>query len=204
MFDLHFTHILRNGLALYSQHARFTQLFPTIAPALQNKFYQLFMESQARKPIVIDLANEGKVQSMPIISVLLTEQAFETQGLSDMSDDSHLHLLTLQTVDINIYAQDQDLVRILHAITHASFLQYKSALLKVGYDNLRFMTSSDVEQETALKAESNSLVNYKRRLRFSAVHHLYLPTITSLNDLELPIKVQIDQYGGDITTYTKN
>lgn len=203
MFDLHFTHILRNGLALYSNVTRFNQLFPTISTALQTKFYQLFMDSQARKPIVIDLANEGKVQSLPMISVLLTEQAFETQGLSDMSDDKHLHLLTLQTVDINIYAQDQDLVRILHAITHASFLQYKSALLKVGYDNLRFVTSSDVEQETALKAESSSLVNFKRKLRFSAVHHLYVPTITSLSDLELPILVQLDLNGGDITTYTK-
>jgi len=174
-----------------------------IAPTLQAKFYQLFMDTQGKRPIVIDLANEGKVQGLPIISVLLTEQAFETQGLSDMSDDRHLHLLTLQTVDVNIHAQDQDLVRILHAITHASFLQYKSALLRVGYDNLRFVTSSDVEQETALKSESNSLVNYKRKLRFSAVHHLYIPTITSLNDLELPILVQLDLHGGDITTYKK-
>lgn len=203
MFDLHFTHILRNGLALYSNQARFNQLFPMIAPTLQAKFYQLFMDTQGKRPIVIDLANEGKVQGLPIISVLLTEQAFETQGLSDMSDDRHLHLLTLQTVDVNIHAQDQDLVRILHAITHASFLQYKSALLRVGYDNLRFVTSSDVEQETALKSESNSLVNYKRKLRFSAVHHLYIPTITSLNDLELPILVQLDLHGGDITTYKK-
>lgn len=198
MFDLHFSHIIKNGLSLYSNEARFNALFPTLAPALKSKFFALFTETQTKRPIAIDLAFEGKVQSLPMISILLTEQSFETQGLSDMSDDSHLHLLTLQTVDINIYAQDQDLVRILHTITHASFLQYKSALLKVGYDNLRFVTSSDVEQEPTLKAESNSLANFKRKLRFSAVHHLYLPTITTSSNVELPVLVQLDSLGGDV------
>jgi hypothetical protein len=203
MFDLHFTHILRNGLALYSQQTRFNQLFPTISQALQTKFYQLFMETQAKHPISIDLANTGKVQSLPMISIKLMEQAFETQGLGDLSDEKHFHLLTLQSVDITIYAQDQDLVRVLHAITHASFLQYKSALIKVGYDNLRFVSSTDMDQETTLNAESSSLVNFKRRLKFTAIHHMYLPTLTTSSDQELPIFVQIDQYGGDVTTYTK-
>lgn len=203
MFDLHFTHILRNGLALYSNVNRFNQLFPTISQALQTKFYQLFMDTQAKHPISIDLANTGKVQSLPMISIKLTEQAFETQGLGDLSDEKHFHLLTLQSVDITIYAQDQDLVRVLHAITHASFLQYKSALIKVGYDNLRFVSSTDMDQETTLNAESSSLVNFKRRLRFTAIHHMYLPTLTTASDQELPIFVQIDQYGGDVTTYTK-
>ena len=143
MFDLHFTHILKNGLALYSQQTRFNQLFPTIASSLQVKLYQLFMDTQAKRPIAIDLANEGKVQSLPMISIKLTEQAFETQGLGDLSNEKHFHLLTLQSVDITIYAQDQDLVRVLHAITHASFLQYKSALIKVGYDNLRFVSRNE-------------------------------------------------------------
>lgn len=203
MFDLHFTHILRNGLALYSQQTRFNQLFPTIASSLQVKLYQLFMDTQAKRPIAIDLANEGKVQSLPMISIKLTEQAFETQGLGDLSDEKHFHLLTLQSVDITIYAQDQDLVRVLHAITHASFLQYKSALIKVGYDNLRFVSSTDMDQETTLNAESNSLANFKRRLKFTAIHHMHLPTLTTASDTELPIFVQIDQYGGDVTTYTK-
>lgn len=203
MFDLHFTHILKNGLALYSQQTRFNQLFPTIASSLQMKLYQLFMDTQAKRPIAIDLANEGKVQSLPMISIKLTEQAFETQGLGDLSDEKHFHLLTLQSVDITIYAQDQDLVRVLHAITHASFLQYKSALIKVGYDNLRFVSSTDMDQETTLNAESNSLANFKRRLKFTAIHHMYLPTLTTASDTELPIFVQIDQYGGDVTTYTK-
>lgn len=203
MFDLHFTHILKNGLALYSQQTRFNQLFPTIASSLQLKLYQLFMDTQAKRPIAIDLANEGKVQSLPMISIKLTEQAFETQGLGDLSDEKHFHLLTLQSVDITIYAQDQDLVRVLHAITHASFLQYKSALIKVGYDNLRFVSSTDMDQETTLNAESNSLANFKRRLKFTAIHHMYLPTLTTASDTELPIFVQIDQYGGDVTTYTK-
>lgn len=203
MFDLHFTHILKNGLALYSQQTRFNQLFPTIASSLQVKLYQLFMDTQAKRPIAIDLANEGKVQSLPMISIKLTEQAFETQGLGDLSNEKHFHLLTLQSVDITIYAQDQDLVRVLHAITHASFLQYKSALIKVGYDNLRFVSSTDMDQETTLNAESNSLANFKRRLKFTAIHHMYLPTLTTASDTELPIFVQIDQYGGDVTTYTK-
>lgn len=203
MFDLHFTHILKNGLALYSQQTRFNQLFPTIASSLQMKLYQLFMDTQAKRPIAIDLANEGKVQSLPMISIKLTEQAFETQGLGDLSNEKHFHLLTLQSVDITIYAQDQDLVRVLHAITHASFLQYKSALIKVGYDNLRFVSSTDMDQETTLNAESNSLANFKRRLKFTAIHHMYLPTLTTASDTELPIFVQIDQYGGDVTTYTK-
>jgi len=203
MFDLHFTHILKNGLALYSQQTRFNQLFPTIASSLQVKLYQLFMDTQAKRPIAIDLANEGKVQSLPMISIKLTEQAFETQGLGDLSNEKHFHLLTLQSVDITIYAQDQDLVRVLHAITHASFLQYKSALIKVGYDNLRFVSSTDMDQEPTLNAESNSLANFKRRLKFTAIHHMYLPTLTTASDTELPIFVQIDQYGGDVTTYTK-
>lgn len=203
MFDLHFTHILKNGLALYANATRFNQLFPTIASSLQMKLYQLFMDTQAKRPIAIDLANEGKVQSLPMISIKLTEQAFETQGLGDLSDEKHFHLLTLQSVDITIYAQDQDLVRVLHAITHASFLQYKSALIKVGYDNLRFVSSTDMDQETTLNAESNSLANFKRRLKFTAIHHMYLPTLTTASDTELPIFVQIDQYGGDVTTYTK-
>lgn len=203
MFDLHFTHILKNGLALYSNATRFNQLFPTIASSLQLKLYQLFMDTQAKRPIAIDLANEGKVQSLPMISIKLTEQAFETQGLGDLSNEKHFHLLTLQSVDITIYAQDQDLVRVLHAITHASFLQYKSALIKVGYDNLRFVSSTDMDQETTLNAESNSLANFKRRLKFTAIHHMYLPTLTTASDTELPIFVQIDQYGGDVTTYTK-
>lgn len=203
MFDLHFSHILRNGLALYSNQTRFNQLFPTIATSLQSKFYQLFMDTQAKRPIAIDLANEGKVQSLPMISIKLTEQAFETQGLGDMSDETHHHLLTLQSVDINIYAQDQDLVRILHAITHASFMQYKSALIKVGYDNLRFVSSTDMDQETTLSAESNSLANFKRRLKFTAIHHMYLPTISTTSTIELPIFVQLDLNGGDITTYKK-
>jgi hypothetical protein len=161
------------------------------------------MDTQAKRPIAIDLANEGKVQSLPMISIKLTEQAFETQGLGDLSNEKHFHLLTLQSVDITIYAQDQDLVRVLHAITHASFLQYKSALIKVGYDNLRFVSSTDMDQETTLNAESNSLANFKRRLKFTAIHHMYLPTLTTASDTELPIFVQIDQYGGDVTTYTK-
>jgi hypothetical protein len=78
-------------------------------------------------------------------------------------------------------------------------------LLKVGYDNLRFVTSSDVEQEPRLKAESNSLSNFKRKLRFSAVYHLYLPMITSNSSIEYPLEVQNQMYTlsngsfGDVT-----
>lgn len=210
MFDLQFSHIIKNGLVLYGTRPNFDSLFPHISTVLRDKFFALFQACQLtpegrQRPIAIDLAFEGKVQSLPMISILLTEQAFETQGLSDMSTDNHLHLLSLQTVDINIYAQDQDVVRILHAIIHASFLQYKNALLKVGYDNLRFVTSSDVEQEPRLKAESNSLSNFKRKLRFSAIYHLYLPMITSNSSMEYPLEVQNQMYTlsngsfGDVT-----
>lgn len=162
--DLHITHTIANGIKYYvdNQNA-FNELFYDVNTTLKQSYY----DKLASLEIKYDIAFRKKHDRFPLITVSVEEKSADNfQPLGNRGMQSNLSLLVNQVCDINLYVEDLDSIRILHRVIQASMLIFKKNFLAIGYLNIQFEKSTNLDVEDELITSSVDI--YARSLTYTA------------------------------------
>jgi|13_taG_2_1085334.scaffolds.fasta_scaffold21509_2 hypothetical protein len=162
--DLHITHTIANGIKYYADNENaFNELFYDIGANLKAAYHDKLLALD----IKYDVAFRKKHDKFPLITVSVEEKSSDAiQPLGNRGIQSNLSLLVNQVCDINIYVDDLDSIRILHRLIQASMLIFKKNFLAIGYLNIQFQKSTNLEVEDELITSGVDI--YARSLTFTA------------------------------------
>ena len=208
MLDLHFAHLLKNGLHYYlKDRFMFDPLFPMLSSTMAEK---LFNHLNSNK-IDIDFAFVKQSNTLPLITISISEQEYAFATLGDIGGSSergegrtvlNKNFSIKQNIDLNIYAKDLDTLRGLTHLVHCIITLFKNSLLKKGYLDIVFTGSSSVKPISDLQTEGSQI--YARKMSFSSIYHQeissYIEDLNNIGELEplLPIKVYDKQTAIDL------
>lgn len=179
-FDLHIQHAINNGMKRYqSSQDNFRKLFYDISQTLADKYYTKFQDLSVK----FDKAYSKKKEVFPLIVTAVAESSPYKDQLLGNAGHGTLTMLLNHECKITIFHDDYDIVKILHRVIQASLLLFQRSFLSIGYLNMRFMDSGDLEPDKELT--SDGVVVYKRLLRYSATQTLDVTPIPDA-DFNLP------------------
>ena len=168
MLDLHIIHTIANGINLYkSDRAKFDEVMNDMSPQLRDKYFQKLTNTQ----INFDRAFNQKHNKYPLITTKIIEKtSAEEQVLGNKGHRGKSVLLVNQNCDITIYDSDYDIMRILHRLIQATLLVFKGSFLQIGYLNLQFISSEELEPDD--DATSDTVMIFKRVITFNATKQI--------------------------------
>lgn len=182
--DLHIQHVLSNGIKLYKDNNDniFRELFYDVSQTLSDKWYQKFNSTD----INFDKAFSRKKEKYPLITTKLAEMVDSQQKLlGNRGFQGNRTMFINSQCDIHIFADDFDLIRILERICKVSILGFKDNFLTVGYLDINFIGSQDLEPRYDLT--SDDVIVYNRVLSFTAGQELNVkPQIVGATPFDLP------------------
>jgi len=191
MFDLHITHIINNGIRYYSRdRSLFDPLFPHTGESFKARMFAWLQENKVN----YDVAFSGRTaKKLPLITVELTEALYDAQGLGNASFDRvsedgsyrtrYAHEFTSQECRVNIYADELEVMRMLHVIVKASMLLFQPSLINAGYQNIMYLGTSALTPELDLQGEGDVGV-YGRQCTYAALKLMEIPVfVEDLNNI---------------------
>lgn len=164
MLDLHIIHTIANGVNLYkSDRAKFDEIMDDMSQTLRDKYFQKLQNAT----INFDRAFSQKHNKYPLITTKITEKtSAQEQVLGNVGHRGQSVLMVNQNCEITLYDSDYDIMRILHRIIQATLLVFKGSFLQIGYLNLQFISSEELEPDD--DAKSDTVMIYKRAIIFNA------------------------------------
>lgn len=181
MLDYHILHTVSNGIAAFkSSQAQFRILFNDVSQDYADKLFNKINTVNVNFNSAYMKSNE----KYPLITTLLSENSSDNiQPLGNRGFNNQKVLLLNQRVQINIYANDQDIIRILHRIVQASLLNFKQNFIEIGYINLDFITSTEVLPNADYN--SKDVITFERNLIYNAQKQLVINPINGSEDTEV-------------------
>lgn len=166
--DLHITHTVANGIKYYKDNRdKFNELFFDVSANLKQSYYDKLISLEPS----YDIALRKKSEHFPLITVSVEEKSTDAiQPLGNRGFQKQLSLLINQDCEINIYVEDIDSLRVLHRVIQASMLIFKKNFLSIGYLNIRFEKSTNLEIQEDLITSSVDI--YARSLKYVAQKQL--------------------------------
>lgn len=198
MFDLYLTHIIGNAVRYYrSDRTLFDPLFPHVSDTMRNRMWEALQTTT----ISFDSAfNARTAKNLPLITVMSSEQFYDTQGLAQAAGEVEIagrlmqlnHIFTSQEATVNIYANTLEMIRLLACIVQAGILTFHSILIKAAFQNVVYVGATPLIPDPALVGED--LSTYGRQMRYAGLHLLEIPTridIDSINDIDDLYTIQV-------------
>ena len=164
MLDLHIVHTIANGIKFYKENrASFDEIMNDISDSLKDKYFTKL----TNLTINFDRAFSQKHNKYPLITTKIVEHtAPEEQVLGNAGHRKKLVLLVSQNVEISIYDNDYDVMRIMHRLIQAIMLIFKGSFLQIGYLNLQFASSEELAPDD--DATADSVMLFTRVMTFNA------------------------------------
>lgn len=189
-FDFHIIHAIANGLKHFKDNkSAFDALLPGTSDSYKTKSHELLNSINP----TFDITSLHKTLSNPAITVYTRSDAMnDMQPLNDRSGANEYVLFQGNTANIYIYADTKEKIRLLTVIVQASMLLFKQSFFKIGYDNLRFISTSDVDLNK--DGSDNKLASFdifKKELVYQSLSTIKVePRISP--EAEYPWEISVD------------
>lgn len=189
-FDYHILHAVANGLKYFKENkSAFDKLLPGTSDAYKTKSHTLLTSIEPSFNITSLHKNLGN----PAITVYTRSEAMnDMQPMNDRSGSGEYILFQGNTALIYIYADTKEKLRLLTVIVQASMLLFKETFFKVGYDNLRFISSSDTDlNKDGVDNELSSFDILKKEIVYQSLSSITVePRL--IPDEEYPWEITVD------------
>jgi len=120
----------------------------------------------------------------PLITCKIEERTNDRDQVLGNRGHQGQHVLILnQECELNIYANDYDMIRILHRLLQSSLLIFKGSFLQIGYLNLEFVKSSEVEPDEDIAGE-NVMVFHRKMTYLAQKQILATPPAGEVRELD--------------------
>jgi hypothetical protein len=165
LIDFHVLHTISNGVKYYKENqADFLSIFNDVSEAYALKLFNKLADVN----VTFNVGFQKKVESFPLITLTVEEFSDDTDNQVLGNRGYALENITFinQQCSINVYSSDIDILRVLHRIIQTSMLLFKKDFFRVGYINIEFVKSSDMEPEDGLVGKDVAV--YKRLIKYNA------------------------------------
>ncbi len=173
MLDFHCVHTISNGVDYYKTNiSAFKTLFNDVSEDYATTLYDKLNTYN----ISFNNAHVQTHEKYPLITTKLTESSSDNiQVLNNRGFNNNKVLLMNQNVEISIFSQNIEVLRVLHRIIQASMLNFKKNFLEIGYLNIEFVKSAEYIQNNEII--SDTIVTYERKLIYNAQKQLVIQPI---------------------------
>lgn len=208
MLDLHFSHLIKNGLNYFlKDRFMFDPLFPMLSDTMKGRLYDRLKDQELQ----VDFAFVKQASKLPLINIELIEQEYsfaplgDNGGASERGEGRYYINKTFtikQDVKLHIFTRDIDTLRGLTHLLHCIISLFKNSLLKKGYLDIVFSSSSSMKPVKDLSSEGQQI--YARTMSFSSIYNQelssYIEDLDNIGELEpiLPVKVYDKQTALDL------
>lgn len=168
MLDLHINHTLSNGLKYYRDNrAAFDEIMYDISPTLRDKYYDKLVEITVN----FNKAFSEAHNKLPLITTRISERTNDREQVLGNKGHYGKNVLILnQECEINIYSNEYDIIRILHRVLQSTMLIFKGSFLSIGYLNLEFIKSEEVDLDDDLVGDN--VIVFHRKVTYVAQKQL--------------------------------
>lgn len=176
MIDYHLNHVIANGVKYYSDNQdKFRNIFNDVSESYADK---LFTKLNGLN-VSYNLSYQKKHENFPLITFSITESAddAENQVLSNRGFGRNQVLFLNQECEISLYADDMDVMRILHRLIQSSMLLFKKNFFNAGYVNIEFISSEEIAPDSDIV--SDNVIMFGRKIAYRAQKQLIVEPISS-------------------------
>jgi hypothetical protein len=150
-----------------------------IGEVLRDKYYAKFVA----ETVHFNKAYSETHNKFPLITTKISERTTDREQVLGNRGHQKQHAMILnQECEINIYSSDYDMIRILHRVLQGTFLIFKGSFLKIGYLNLAFIKSEEVEPDE--DASGDNVTVFTRKVTYNAQKQI-LATPPAAADVEV-------------------
>ena len=175
MIDYHLNHVIANGIKYYLDNEdKFLNLFADVSSSYADKLYGKLQEIN----LSFNLSYQKKHEKFPLITYNISENTddVENQVLSNRGFGNNQVLFLNQECNINLYADNIDVMRILHRLIQSSMLLFKKNFFEAGYINIEFISSNEIEPDDDII--SDTVTMFGREIKYRAQKQLIVEPIT--------------------------
>lgn len=178
MIDYHLNHVIANGIKYFSDNQdKFRSIFSDVSETYADKLFTKLNELN----VSYNLSYQKKHENFPLITFSITENADDTnnQVLSNRGYGNNQVLFLNQECEISLYADNMDVMRVLHRLIQSSMLLFKKNFFNAGYVNIEFISSDEIAPDDEIISEN--VVMFGRKITYRAQKQLIVEPIASDN-----------------------